>query len=194
MKLILAGPPQSGKSCLREGLKQVIRSMPGAAYPYIITACPDGEGAWFQETAASFTDVAKRCKATYKGSFTPEFTKRIADSVKNCKLPLTIVDIGGRISDENRQICASATHIVILAGDMNSVPSWLKFAEELELEVIAVLHSDYYGTADSFKIEDGILTGSIHHLERGEVLTNRPAIWALAELINKIIGEQNVNI
>jgi len=42
MKVVLAGPPKSGKSCLREGLKQAIRRISGAPYPYVITACPDG--------------------------------------------------------------------------------------------------------------------------------------------------------
>lgn len=45
MKVVLCGPPRSGKSCLREGLKQAIRRVPGAPYPYVITAAPDGEGA-----------------------------------------------------------------------------------------------------------------------------------------------------
>lgn len=48
MKVMLCAP-QSGKSCLREGLKQAIRQIKGA--PYAFSACPDGEGAWFAETA-----------------------------------------------------------------------------------------------------------------------------------------------
>jgi CRISPR-associated protein Csx3 len=75
--------------------------MPEAPYPYVITACPDGEGAWFQETVNVNPGVAAQCKAAYKSKFTPEFVKRIADSVKNCQLPLTLVDIGGIPSEEN---------------------------------------------------------------------------------------------
>ena len=125
MKIVLCGPPRSGKSCLREGLKQAIRRIPGAPYPYVITACPDGEGAWFQETVNHDLEEARRLKEEYRaslGGFSPEFVRRVTDSVANCTLPLTLVDIGGIPSAENKEICAVATHIIILAGDMSRVP------------------------------------------------------------------------
>ena len=124
MKIVLCGPPKSGKSCLREGLKQAIRNIPGAPYPYVITACPDGEGAWFQETVNRDTREARELKEDYKSStngFSPEFVKRVADSVANCKLSLTLVDIGGRTSVENEEICSSATHAILLAGDSKEI-------------------------------------------------------------------------
>ena len=79
IKVVLAGPPRSGKSCLREGLKQAILGFKtessGVPYPYVITACPDGEGAWFQETMEKYPEIAKACKAAYKGKFTQEFVR-----------------------------------------------------------------------------------------------------------------------
>ena len=135
IKVVLAGPPRSGKSCMREGLKQAIRAIPGAPYPYVITACPDGEGAWFQETVNQNPELAAACKAAYKAKFTPEFVERIKTSVEKCPLELTLVDIGGIISA-------------------------------------------YYGTED--KVEgigqDGVLRGSVHHLERGESVAERPMV------------------
>ena len=190
-KIVLAGPPRSGKSCLREGLKQTLRAIPGAPYPYVITACPDGEGSWFQETVNHDPNLAARCKAEYKAKFTPEFVRRVAESVSNCALPLTLVDIGGIPSPENHEICASATHIVILAGNdpkdgtpwQDRMPVWREFAEELGLAVVAEIFSDYRGTED--KVEgtgpDGVLRGSVHYLERGEPVAERPMIRALAE-------------
>lgn len=91
-KIVIAGPPRSGKSCMREGLKQAIRAIEGAPYPYIITACPDGEGSWFQETVNHDHATAAACKAAYKAKFTPEFVQRVADSVRNYSLPLTLVE------------------------------------------------------------------------------------------------------
>ena len=44
-KIIVAGPPRSGKSCFNNGIKGAIKDIPGAPYPYILAACPDGEGA-----------------------------------------------------------------------------------------------------------------------------------------------------
>ena len=182
-KIVLAGPPRSGKSCLREGLKQALRAIPGAPYPYVITVCPDGEGAWFQATVNADPNLAAACKAAYKAKFTPEFVQRVADSVRNCALELTLVDIGGITSVENEQICSAATHMVILAGDMAKVAEWREFAKKVGLAVVAEIHSDYHGTEDAVEgaDPDGILRGSVHHLERGEPIADRPMIRALAE-------------
>ena len=93
MKVVLAGPPRSGKSCLREGLKQAIHAFKqknsDVPYPYVITACPDGEGAWFQETMAKYPKVGRACKEAYRGEFTPEFVKLVANHVSNCQQELT---------------------------------------------------------------------------------------------------------
>ena len=190
-KIVLAGPPRSGKSCLREGLKNALCATPGAPYPYVITACPDGEGSWFQETVNNDSELADRLKADYKGKFTPEFVRRISDSVRNCALEMTLVDIGGIPSEENYAICASATHIVLLAGTdpktgenwSDRLVPWRKFARDLGLIVAAEIFSDYHGTEDAVEgaARDGILRGSVHHLERGENTAERPMIRVLAE-------------
>ncbi|MBU0545688.1 hypothetical protein KKA13_00325 [Patescibacteria group bacterium] len=196
MKLILAGPPRSGKSCLRQGLKDAVRGIPGAPYPYVITACPDGEGSWFQETVNQDPDLAQTCKAAYKAKFTPEFVRRISDSVRNCTLPLTLVDIGGIPSAENREICAGATHALLLAGDdaksgaswTERLSVWRDFCREVGLTVVAEVHSAYHGTEDEVlgASPDGIFRGSVHHLERGEPISDRPMVRALAEFLAEL--------
>ncbi len=195
MKVVLGGPPKSGKSCLREGLKQAIRRIPGAPYPYVITACPDGEGAWFQETVNRSPEDAREMKEEYKedlGGFTPEFVKRVADSVANCNLPLTLVDIGGRTSVENKQICAAATHAVLLAGDMSRLPEWREFCAELGLRVVAEIYSDYHGQEDTVQGvgPDNVFRGSVHYLERGEPVHERPCVVALAHLLMKLAAQE----
>lgn len=196
MKIILAGPPRSGKSCLREGLKQAVKAIPGAPYPYIITGCPDGEGAWFQEAVNLDAEKAAEYKAAYKSKFTPEFVRRVADSVRNCELPLTLVDIGGITSVENEEICSSATHAILLAGDSQDktweerLVEWREFCSKLGLRIIAEIHSDYRGTEDSLPIlgEEGIFKGSVHHLERGELASERPTVRALAKILVDLVG------
>lgn len=188
MKIVVCGPPRSGKSCFREGLKQAIRAIPGAPYPYVITACPDGEGAWFQATVNSDPELAAACKADYKSKFTPEFVKRVAESVKNCSLPLTLIDIGGIPSMENEEICSTATHAILLAGDLGRLPEWRSFCQKLGLKVIAEIHSDYSGTDDHEPSleSDGIWRGSVHHLERGEPVAERLTIRKLAKILTEI--------
>ena len=91
--------------------------------------------------------------------------------------------MGGIPSIENEQICSGATHMVILAGDPSKVPEWREFARKVGLTVVAEIRSDYHGTEDNIEgvAQDGILRGSVHHLERGEPVSSRPMIRALAE-------------
>jgi len=193
IKVVLAGPPRSGKSCLREALKQAIRMIPGAPYPYVITACPDGEGAWFQEAMNQDESLARACKAAYKSVFTPEFVRRVADNVRQCAgVDLVLVDIGGRISAENEAICAGATHMLIISGDPEKFSEWRAFAFKLGLTVVAEVYSDYNGTKDSVRGvgQDGIFRGSVHHLERGEPAHERPTVRALAELLVRLVADE----
>ena len=188
VKVVLCGPPQSGKSCLREGLKQTICRLKGAPYPYVITACPDGEGAWFSEAARRDPDLARKLKDEYKANFTPEFARIRAGWVRDAKNSLNIIDVGGKISEENRQIMSQATHAVILAGDMNKVAEWKEFCISLNLRVIAIIHSDYEGVADYIQTESPLLTGSIHYLERGEGISTRQMVQALASLLVNLVN------
>lgn len=194
-KIVLCGPPRSGKSCLRQGLKDalaVLHREGRGPYPYAITACPDGEGAWFQETVNHDPDLAKKCKDAYKAKFTVEFVQRVADSVRNCSLPLALVDIGGITSVENEAICASATHAILLAGDLGRLPEWREFCKKLGLVVVAEIHSDYSGAEDAVPQlgEDGVYRGSVHHLERGEPIADRPTIRALAEILVGLVNNE----
>lgn len=211
MSSFLGGPPRSGKSCLREGLKQAIKEICRERdldlYPYIITGTPDGEGAWFQETVNLSPEAAADAKAAYKAKFTPAFVRRTAASVANCLLPLVLVDIGGITSVENEAICASTTHAILLSGDRDRFPEWRDFAakqgrvvifgkddEGREVEsvyhkrpqiILAEIYSDYCGEMDVVPeiCSDGVWRGSVHYLERGESVSHRPTVKALAEIL-----------
>lgn len=188
-KIIFAGPPRSGKSCLREGLKQAIKNVPNAPYPYVLTACPDGEGSWFQEAMNSNPVLAAKYKAEYKTKFTKEFVNRISHSVSNLSLPLNFIDIGGIMSTENEQICKDANGAVLICGESsvmsNGPGQWRAFFNKLNIPIIAELYSDYVGREDYIEGvgDDGVFRGSVHHLERGEKLSDRETIKALSDFI-----------
>ncbi len=198
-KIVLAGPPRSGKSCFRQGIKGAITSTPNAPYPYILTACPDGEGSWFQEAMNADPVMAAKLKAEYKSKFSPEFAKRIGDSVNNLSLPLNFIDIGGVMSPENEEICSAANGAVILSGQAsveNDLPGqWKEFFTKLAIPVVAEIYSDYHGKEDIVEGvgEDGVFRGSVHHLERGEQLGDREAIKAFSEFIIHLGEEQKEN-
>lgn len=183
VKVVLCGPPHSGKSCLREGLKQALMTWYRAGqapYPYVLTACPDGEGSWYSAAAQRDPALAQQLKQAYKAKFTWEFAEEKAKQVARITLPLTIIDVGGKIDDKNRLIMAGATHAVILAGDMERVSEWKTLCAELDLQLVALIQSDYGGTYDRITAEQPLLTGSVHYLERGQPNHDRPMIQALA--------------
>lgn len=203
MKIILGGPPHSGKSCLRYGLKEAIKIMPGSCYPYVITACPDGEGAWFQETFSSNNELALELKLPYKSKFTQEKVALWADWVSNCTEPLTIVDIGGKLDEKNEIICREATHAILVAGNLEDLPSWRDFCINLGIKIIAEIHSDLHGIKDlPFSRDDNnVYHGTVHHLERGDkTIAKRPTVIELAHILlklgelkrDKIMGSYNI--
>lgn len=182
-KVVICGPRQSGKSCLREGLKQAISSIDGSPYPYVITACPDGEGAWFSEAAQRDPDLARRLKDEYKAKFTPEFAQKAAGWVKSANTTLNIIDVGGKITDENRVIMREATHAVILSGEKQKVPEWQEFCESIGLQIVAIIYSDIEGKEDFIVSESPVLTGTVHRLVRGEDVSGREMVQALAKVL-----------
>lgn len=199
IKVVLCGPPQSGKSCLLDGLKKAIIGTIDAPYPYIITACPDGEGAWFQESYQNDEEAAKANKSKNKGDVTPAFAKTAAGWVRNANQLINIIDVGGKISIENETIMQEANHAIILAGDESKIPEWRDFCQKMQLKLIAEIHSDYHAKADKITIQKDwsgileetrlnfpLLAGSVHSLKRGENLASRPMVQTLANLLVKL--------
>jgi len=195
MKVILCGPPHSGKSCLREGLKQAMMAQTGAPYPYVITANPDGEGAWFQAAVSLDRERALQHKASYKGLFTDDFGRHATEWVANCALPLVLVDLGGRTTDMNSQISAGATHAILLAGNPDAFPEWREFCGRTRLNIIAELHSDLNAVEDILPVqgEDGIWRGTVHGLKRGVSVKERPVIQFLAEQLSQMTFSENIS-
>ncbi|MBD2456630.1 CRISPR-associated protein Csx3 [Nostoc sp. FACHB-87] len=183
LKVVLCGFANTGKTCFREGLKQALLQIPDAPESYFISGCPDGDGSWYSETARRDPDLAAELKARYKAGFSPEFAKLKAQEVRGVNTPIFVFDIGGRISDANRLIMKEATHAVILVKDEAEIEPWVKFCDELKLEVIAIVFSDYFGNNDVIKSESPILRGTVHRLQRGEDVSQRPIIQALARLL-----------
>ena len=181
IKVVLCGFANTGKTCLRDGLKQALLQIPHAPESYFISACPDGDGSWYGETARRDLDLAKQLRAEYKARFTPEFAEQKAQEVKGINTPIFVFDVGGKISNANRLIMAHGTHAVILVKDKDEIAPWEEFCRSLGLQVIAIIYSDYHGIEDTIESEVPILRGSVHRLERGEDVSSRPMLQSLAQ-------------
>jgi CRISPR-associated protein Csx3 len=81
-----------------------------------------------------------------------------------------------------------ATHAVILFKDKQEIHAWQEFCESLNLRVIAIIHSDLHGKEDRVDTELPLLTGSVHCLKRGEDVSTRPMVKALANLLVNLVS------
>ncbi|PSB02114.1 CRISPR-associated protein Csx3 [Merismopedia glauca CCAP 1448/3] len=184
LKIVLCGSPNTGKTVMREGLKTALLQRREAPSSYVISGCPDGDGSWYSETAQKYPELAKELKAKYKDSFTPEFAESKAQAIESIQNPLLVFDVGGEKSPENEIIMSKATHAVILAKTEAEVKEWQEFCQKLNLPVLAILYSDLKAKADQIQSQyPPLLEGIIHHLERGEDVSNRPTIHALVDVL-----------
>lgn len=183
VKIVVCGPRHSGKSVFLGGLCE---NLP-RAMRYLFRAVPDGEGTWTYKNE-------KSQQYRRKGKFSQENVDWYCQSLKNCEMaPITLVDIGGIPSEENRRILTEGgvTHAVILAGDLGKVSEWEQFLKTCKVEVIAVLHSDYQGKEDCIESSPMV----VHYLERGDqTVKDRPAIQAVAEKIMELIETENKEV
>ena len=192
IKVVLCGAQNTGKTVLRDGLKEVIlKSKLAPTDFYSISGCPDGDGAFYSETAKKYSDLAKELKVEYKAKFTPEFATAKARDIQRIKNSLLLFDVGGKTSPENKLIMSEATHAVILAKTEADVIEWQNFCRnqlKKTIQIIAIIYSDYNAKEDKVEKKDSILTGIVHHLERGENVSHRPMIQALASEIIQLVN------
>ncbi len=201
VKIVICGSPNTGKTCLREGLKQAIKNISGIPddFAYLFSGCPDGDGAWFLETARKYPEVAKEMKQNYKASFTPEFAREKAQQIKGSQNSLVVFDVGGKITQENWLIMSEATHAVIVAQkqelDNQNTRQWAKewqeFCQSLDLPVIALIYSDRDGQADIIQDESGLLRGTVHNLTRDQDVSSRPMVKELAQLLTDLANSRS---
>ena len=190
-KVALCGYPGAGKTCLREGLKYAIKNNTAIAddFCYVISACPDGDTAYFLETAQKYPDVAKELRQRIKQGFTERFATAKAREIRNIPNDLLIFDVGGKISPHNWTIMSEATHAIILAKQEELsaeklVQPWQEFCQDLGIPVVAIIYSDYHGKVDTIIQQDeNILIGTVHHLDRQVDTSSRPTIKKLADLL-----------
>ncbi len=63
----------------------------------------------------------------------------------------------------------------------------------LVISVVAIIHSDYEGVEDVISQETPILRGNVHRLKRGEDVSVRPMIRALAGVLVGLVSGESKN-
>jgi hypothetical protein len=154
-----------------------------------VRAVPDGEGDWTQLLYQGVSPLVDDLRI--KGSFTPAFVEWAAQAVKQCTARFGLVDVGGKPSQENRFICREADAVIILSSQPDKIQEWLAFAQDLNLKVLAILHSTLDDTTPETWLmrEDGVFEGTVVGLDRTS-FQGSTTIHALVDRLLHIIPEQ----
>lgn len=179
MKVIICGPPHSGKSVFFQGLTKLLDRN---SY-FLFRACPDGEGTW------TYRDERNSVELRRKGKFDQAFMKYVLEGLANCSVhaPLTLVDVGGVRSAENEAIFQACDAFVVLSSKDEETLAWREFGERLGLRCLALLRSDLHGEHSLESIEVPI-RGTVAGLERGQLVVS-PAHEALALVLKTAATE-----
>jgi CRISPR-associated protein Csx3 len=197
-KIAVGGPPHSGKSVLISVLRSLL---PREKY-VIVEGAPDGEGitGWAHEADPELVRAVRR-----KGKFLEEFMEWVVDSVRNSRMPIILVDLGGmlvaedgsfsptgqRLTSQNERIVRECDGIIVIANpDYAEVAArWLAEAERLGVKPIAILESILEGAEDEVYEAGPPLRARITRLERECPPVGSAIARALADLLLELAGE-----
>ena len=167
--------------------------MPRIPRPYPIDTTPDGQGAWFQLTASRFQKLAEELKERKKRPFDWAQALLAAGWMKRCRLPLVLVDTGGRLDAKLAVICRYATHAILVAREGADCEEWRQFIQGMDWDLLAVVWSSQSDGADS----PGPIPGTkppqlvVHGLERGRDISASPAVgWICKNIARRIRRRQ----
>ena len=189
--ILIGGPPHSGKSVLVYSLTQALRAR-GVVH-YAMRACPDGEGDFSNETDQAVIRLIRR-----KGTFSDAFNARVADYLRQRRLPL-LVDAGGRPTDDQIAPLALCSGAILLVGDRPDEPgryaadraAWLALVERAGVPLLADLRSELSG-ANQLTATAPVITGTLAGLERGQFASG-PAFEALIDRLAEVLAGANID-
>lgn len=159
MKIVVCGPPHSGKSVFVSVLTGLL---PRELY-MLVEGAPDGEGitGW-----SSNADPALVKQVRHKGKFLPEFVNWVVRSINTSTAPITIVDVGGRRSPENERIFKACDHFIVISSNPEETLNWIEFGTGFGLKPLAVLDSVLEGTDEIYDEKSELLKARISNLDR----------------------------
>lgn len=181
-KIVICGPPHSGKSVF----VSVLRGLLPRERFALVEGAPDGEGitGWAHEGDPALTRAVRQ-----KGSFSSRFVEWVVQSVTRSTADITIVDVGGRRSAENERIFrAVGDYFIVISPDSEETAQWVEFGGRLGLRPLAILDSQLEGEDELFS-EGFPLRARITKLEREDPPVGSLTARAVAQRILEIAGE-----
>jgi hypothetical protein len=181
VRIIIGGPPNSGKSTLSESLAMALRVLGVNAYAEDLDlASPTlefikGEKGWEQRQGT-------------KKEWTPELAKKAAAIFEEASTKHVVVigDSPGRITNETKTIAKKTNYAIILCRNdcRGEIKNWRKFFKELYIPVvcIAVSRLTGIGNVEEKSVIKATLIGLNRKPKTDEIITS------LALLIKERLG------
>jgi len=186
-KILIAGPPHSGKSVFERGLR---KSFPSVLDVTRIAAQPDGEGDWTNDLYSADPDLAKSLRI--KGKFTRDNVEHWKTQITNSNNRFNLIDVGGVISPENAEIADLANSIIIVSRDKESAKEWIRFANEHNLNILGVFEStldEDRQDEERFDVVSGKeweTEGVIYGLDRKSFVSSETIKFLVAYLLDRV--------
>jgi CRISPR-associated protein Csx3 len=187
--IVIGGPPHSGKSVLLGYLTDWLRRE--RIDHYVLRACPDGEGDWFQRDRPEIVRSLR-----YKGEWTNEWVDQMCKAIAGRQVPL-LVDMGGRPSEYQLRILSACTHAVLLTKDEESRAHWLSHVDKAGLILLADLESSLDGPSEITKVAEPLCARFVGMKRQHALLpANQPAFELLAYLLRDVFvaGSPNLRV
>lgn len=173
MKIIMCGPPHSGKSVL---ISTLYRFMPSDSFQRII-ANGDGEGLW-----SNNPDQKQVQDVRIKSDNSKEEFEMWAATIRTAVQDIVLVDIGGRLSEDKAPLFDAADSFIVLSSNPSIIEDWVRFGEDHGCRCIAKIESRLEGE-DELIATSPCFEAVLSHLERGQSKMGSPVIQKLADLI-----------
>ncbi len=140
--VMIAGPPDSGKSVLSHALFQALNQ--SGIEVFLQRANWDGEGNYLLEIEDWSEGDREAFKKANRGQLTDRFFSDQAQAILFLRQnkDLVLVDVGGMVHPEKDPVLQACSHFIIISSDPAAVPPWEEFCRDRgNLEPVAILHS-----------------------------------------------------
>lgn len=182
IRLLIGGPPNSGKSTLAESLARALQDQRVDAEAVDLDP-------WSPTLALIRGEITEeQRRAMKKKEITMEEAEKAAKRFEQIsrKHGIALGDAPGEISDQLRIIARKATHAIILCREdsRDAIDKWKIFFTEMGIRIIAVLVSKERGGEEIRS--NTLIEGTVSNLDRKPRIS--PGIGVLATLLRSKLG------
>ncbi|MGI0085205.1 MAG: hypothetical protein ACREBQ_08995, partial [Nitrososphaerales archaeon] len=163
IRIIIGGPPNSGKSTLVNSMKRALWEIGVKANSAELDLWAPTLEFLEGKITKGERDSRKQKKVTKEEA--EEASKRLVEASQDGSI--AIGDCPGRMSEELKIIVKNATHAIILcrADQIHEIESWRKFFSEAGIPIIAELVSDLEGDETVQIAGNKMITGRLVGLD-----------------------------